>query len=223
MRVAAVLTNRDFNLYWAGVVFSQIGTRGTVAANLYHVYQLTGSVTQTGLVGAGQAVALLVLEPARRRVRRPLGPAQAAAVVAGGRDGGGRRARGADADRSYRGLAGAGVGRVDHGGSDFRPAGQAGADSGAGAPRAAAAGVRVAQPVAGDRGAAGPRTGRRLHRHRGPGPDVCGRRGDLCGAGGHPAGAAGRETRGRRDRIPRCGASSSRARDSSRAARSSGC
>jgi MFS family permease len=63
MRVPAVLTNRNFNLYWAGVVFSQIGTRGTVAANLYHVYQLTGSVTQTGLVGAAQAVALLILSP----------------------------------------------------------------------------------------------------------------------------------------------------------------
>jgi MFS family permease len=63
MGVPAVLKNRDFDLYWAGVVFSQIGTRGTVAANLYHVYQLTGSVAQTGLVGAGQAVALLVLSP----------------------------------------------------------------------------------------------------------------------------------------------------------------
>ena len=63
MRVAAVLKNRDFDLYWTGVVFSQIGTRGTVAANLYQVYQLTGSVTQTGLVGAAQAVALLVLSP----------------------------------------------------------------------------------------------------------------------------------------------------------------
>jgi MFS family permease len=61
--VPAVLTNRDFNLYWAGVIFSQIGTRGTLAANLYHVYQLTGSVAQTGLVGAGQAVALLILSP----------------------------------------------------------------------------------------------------------------------------------------------------------------
>src|SRR4029077_4082054 len=79
MGVPAVLKNRDFDLYWAGVVFSQIGTRGTVAANLYHVYQLTGSVTQTGLVGAGQAVALLVLSPLggvfadrwdRRRLRR---------------------------------------------------------------------------------------------------------------------------------------------------------
>ena len=66
MRVAAVLRNRDFNLYWAGVVFSQIGTRGTVAANLYHVYQLTGSVTRTGLVGAGQAVALLVYRALQR-------------------------------------------------------------------------------------------------------------------------------------------------------------
>ncbi len=63
MQVAEVLKNRDFNLYWAGVVFSQIGTRGTVAANLYQVYHLTGSVVQTGLVGAGQAVALLVLSP----------------------------------------------------------------------------------------------------------------------------------------------------------------
>jgi MFS family permease len=63
VRVPAVLTNRDFNLYWAGVIFSQIGTRGTVAANLYHVYHLTGSVVTTGLVGAGQAIALLLLSP----------------------------------------------------------------------------------------------------------------------------------------------------------------
>ena len=63
MAVPAVLRNRDFNLYWAGVVLSQIGTRGTVAANYFQVYALTGSVLQTGLVGAGQAVALLVLSP----------------------------------------------------------------------------------------------------------------------------------------------------------------
>jgi MFS family permease len=90
MRVAAVLTNRDFNLYWAGVVFSQIGTRGTLAANLYHVYQLTGSVTQTGLVGAGQAVALLVLSPIggvfadRWDRRRLLQWSQAVAMVVAG-------------------------------------------------------------------------------------------------------------------------------------------
>jgi MFS family permease len=61
--VPDVLRNRDFNLYWAGVVLSQIGTRGTVAANYFQVYALTGSVVQTGLVGAGQAAALLVLSP----------------------------------------------------------------------------------------------------------------------------------------------------------------
>ncbi len=63
MALPPVLHHRNFNLYWAGVVLSQIGTRGTVAANLYQVYELTGSVVQTGLVGAAQAVALLVLSP----------------------------------------------------------------------------------------------------------------------------------------------------------------
>ena len=63
MTLPDVLRNRDFNLYWSGVVLSQIGTRGTVAANFYQVYVLTGSVLQTGLVGAGQAVALLLLSP----------------------------------------------------------------------------------------------------------------------------------------------------------------
>ena len=43
MRLAPALRHRDFNLYWFGVVFSQIGTRGTVAANLYQVYELTRS------------------------------------------------------------------------------------------------------------------------------------------------------------------------------------
>ncbi len=91
MRIAEVLRNRDFDLYWVGVVFSQIGTRGTVAANLYHVYHLTDSVTQTGLVGAAQAVALLLLSPLGGVVadrwdrRRLLQGAQAVAmVVAGG-------------------------------------------------------------------------------------------------------------------------------------------
>lgn len=91
MGVPAVLKNRDFDLYWTGVIFSQIGTRGTVAANLYHVYALTGSVMQTGLVGAAQAVALLVLSPLggvladRWDRRRLLQISQATAmVVAGG-------------------------------------------------------------------------------------------------------------------------------------------
>jgi len=38
-----LLHHRDFGLYWSGVVLSEVGTRGTVAANLYHIYALTGS------------------------------------------------------------------------------------------------------------------------------------------------------------------------------------
>ncbi|GHG98789.1 MFS transporter [Streptomyces lanatus] len=63
MPIPQVLRNRDFDLYWSGVVLSQIGTRGAIAANLYQVYQLTGSTAQVGLVGLAQAVALLVLSP----------------------------------------------------------------------------------------------------------------------------------------------------------------
>ncbi|WP_329261418.1 MFS transporter [Actinoallomurus sp. NBC_01490] len=63
MRPPPALRHRDFDLYWFGVVFSQIGTRGTVAANLYQVYVLSGSTTTTGLVGLAQAVSLLVLSP----------------------------------------------------------------------------------------------------------------------------------------------------------------
>jgi MFS family permease len=63
MRPPPALRHRDFNLYWFGVVFSQIGTRGTVAANLYQVYVLSGSTVITGLVGLAQAVSLLVLSP----------------------------------------------------------------------------------------------------------------------------------------------------------------
>jgi len=63
MRGPAIIGHRDFRLYWSGVVLSEIGTRGTFAAVLYHVYDLSGSTFQTGLVGLAQAVALLVLSP----------------------------------------------------------------------------------------------------------------------------------------------------------------
>lgn len=63
MRWRTLLWNRDFVLFWSGVVLSQIGTRATVAASLYQVYELTGSIAATGLVGAAQAVALLTLSP----------------------------------------------------------------------------------------------------------------------------------------------------------------
>jgi MFS family permease len=60
---ARLLRNRDFVLFWSGVVLSQIGTRATVAASLWQVYELTGSIAATGLVGAAQAVALVTLSP----------------------------------------------------------------------------------------------------------------------------------------------------------------
>lgn len=63
MRPPPALRHRDFDLYWFGVVFSQIGTRGTVAANLYQVYLLSHSTAITGMVGLAQAVSLLVLSP----------------------------------------------------------------------------------------------------------------------------------------------------------------
>jgi MFS family permease len=63
LKLPEVARNRDFNLYWFGVVFSQIGTRGTVAAQLYHVFQLTDSTLAVGIVGFSQFVALLVLSP----------------------------------------------------------------------------------------------------------------------------------------------------------------
>lgn len=90
MALPAVLHNRDFNLYWAGVVASQIGTRGTVAANFFQVYALTGSIAYTGLVGAAQAVALFVLSPLggaladRVDRRRLLQGAQSVALLVAG-------------------------------------------------------------------------------------------------------------------------------------------
>jgi MFS family permease len=63
VRLPAIMRHRDFNLYWAGVIFSQIGTRGTIAAQLFHVFLLTGSTVQVGFVGLSQAIALLVLSP----------------------------------------------------------------------------------------------------------------------------------------------------------------
>ena len=85
--VSDVLRNRDFAFYWAGVVLSQIGTRAAVAANLYHVYELSRSTAQVGLVGVAQAVALVVLSPLggvladRVDRRRLLQYSQAAALV----------------------------------------------------------------------------------------------------------------------------------------------
>ena len=58
-----VLRNRSFVGYLSGVVLSQVGTRGAMAASLYQVYELTGSIAATGLVGAAGGLALVVLSP----------------------------------------------------------------------------------------------------------------------------------------------------------------
>jgi MFS family permease len=89
MGMSPVLRHRDFNLYWFGVIFSQVGTRGTVAANLYQVYELSRSVAVTGLVGLAQGVSLLVLSPLggayadRLDRRRLLQATQTLAMVVG--------------------------------------------------------------------------------------------------------------------------------------------
>lgn len=63
MNVSEVLRNRSFVGYLLGVVLSQIGTRGAMAASLYQVYDLTGSIAATGLVGAAGGLALVTLSP----------------------------------------------------------------------------------------------------------------------------------------------------------------
>lgn len=63
MNLAEVLRNRSFVTYLLGVVLSQIGTRGAMAASLYQVYDLTGSLATTGLVGAAGGIAVMVLSP----------------------------------------------------------------------------------------------------------------------------------------------------------------
>jgi MFS family permease len=88
MRWARLLHNRDFLLFWSGVVLSQIGTRATVAASLWQVYELTGSIPATGLVGGAQAIALVTLSPLggvladRWDRRRLLQASQAVAMLA---------------------------------------------------------------------------------------------------------------------------------------------
>jgi MFS family permease len=62
-RFPDVLKHRDYRWYLIGVVISQIGTQGTLVAMLYHMYELTGSTLQVGLVGAAQGIAIFLLSP----------------------------------------------------------------------------------------------------------------------------------------------------------------
>ena len=62
-RFPEVLKHRDYRSYLIGVVISQIGTHGTLVVMLYHMYELTGSTLQVGLVGAAQGIAIFLLSP----------------------------------------------------------------------------------------------------------------------------------------------------------------
>jgi MFS family permease len=62
-RLPEVLKHRDYRWYLIGVVISQIGTHGTLVVMLYHMYDLTGSTLQVGLVGAAQGIAIFLLSP----------------------------------------------------------------------------------------------------------------------------------------------------------------
>lgn len=62
-RFPEVLKHRDYRWYLIGVVISQIGTHGTLVVMLYHMYELTGSTLQVGLVGAAQGIAIFLLSP----------------------------------------------------------------------------------------------------------------------------------------------------------------
>jgi MFS family permease len=61
--IPAVLQEPGFRLYWLGTVLSNVGTRATVAANLWQVLLLTNSTAEVGLVGLSEALALLLLAP----------------------------------------------------------------------------------------------------------------------------------------------------------------
>ncbi|MPZ72599.1 MAG: MFS transporter [Nitriliruptorales bacterium] len=75
-------------LYVGGVVLSEVGTQGTLAAMLFHVYDLTGSTAQVGLVALAHGIAAMVVGPVggyyadRHDRRRLLQASQTLAMVA---------------------------------------------------------------------------------------------------------------------------------------------
>lgn len=62
-REPGLIRNRGFVLYWAGVVLSQVGVRGTAAVNFFHVYELTRSTAMVGVIGLVQGIAIVTLSP----------------------------------------------------------------------------------------------------------------------------------------------------------------
>lgn len=60
---SSIFRNRPFVLFWLGVMLSQIGVRATLAANLYHVYVISGSTLSTGLIGLAQGATIILIAP----------------------------------------------------------------------------------------------------------------------------------------------------------------
>lgn len=53
------LHHRDFRRFWAGAILSALGSAFTTVALLWHLYLLTNSALQVGLIGLAQAIPLL--------------------------------------------------------------------------------------------------------------------------------------------------------------------
>src|SRR5438552_18841467 len=57
----ATLRHRDFALLWGGTFVSTVGDQMQAVAIAWHIYVLTGSALQLGLVGATRAIPFLLL------------------------------------------------------------------------------------------------------------------------------------------------------------------
>ncbi|HET9016006.1 MAG TPA: MFS transporter [Thermomicrobiaceae bacterium] len=53
------LRHRDFRIFWGGALLSALGSAFTTVALLWHLYLLTNSALQVGLIGLAQAIPLL--------------------------------------------------------------------------------------------------------------------------------------------------------------------
>jgi MFS family permease len=60
-RLPPALRHRDFRLFWGGAVVSALGSAFTSIALLWHLFLLTNSALQVGLIGLAQAIPLISL------------------------------------------------------------------------------------------------------------------------------------------------------------------
>jgi MFS family permease len=57
----AALRHRDFSIYWAGSVLSQVGSQFTTVAMAWQIYELTNSPLELGLLGLARGAPMLAL------------------------------------------------------------------------------------------------------------------------------------------------------------------